>query len=73
MSKKHKKQQAWIDAKRKHHLPDAIIQMAKQLGMNPKKFGGLDNHKQESWKEPLSDFIKTLYEKRFGTRSVKNR
>ena len=58
--------------KKKHRLPDTIIQMAKQLGMNPKKFGDLDNHKQEPWKEPLPDFIRTLYEKRFGTRSLKN-
>ena len=33
--------------------------------MNPRKFGGLANHKQEPWKEPLPDFIETLYEKRF--------
>jgi len=41
------------------------IQMARELGMNPRKFGGLANHKQEPWKEPLPDFIETLYEKRF--------
>lgn len=40
--------------------------MAKQLGLNPKKFGGIANHKQEPWKEPLPDFIRSLYEKRFG-------
>lgn len=66
MGEKNKNKQAWADAKRKHHLPDAVIQMAKQLGLNPKKSGGLDNHKQEPWKEPLPDFIRTLYKKRFG-------
>lgn len=41
------------------------IQMARELGMNPKKFGGLANHKQERWKSPLTDFIEELYFKRF--------
>jgi len=34
--------------------------------MNPKKLGGLDNHRQEPWKQPLPDFIASLYAKRFG-------
>lgn len=33
--------------------------------MNPKKFGKLANHKQEPWKEPLPEFIESLYRKRF--------
>ena len=66
VSKKNKNQQAWVVAQRKYHLSNTTIQMAKQLGLNPKKFGGLANHKQELWKEPLPDFIKTLYERRFG-------
>lgn len=66
MVKKSNAQQIWIDAKRKYHLSEATIQMAKELGLNPKKFGSIANHKQERWKEPLADFIKTLYEKRFS-------
>jgi hypothetical protein len=42
------------------------IQMARELGMNPKKFGKLDNHHQERWKRPLPEFIAHLYVKRFG-------
>jgi len=34
--------------------------------MNPKKLGKIDNHNQEPWKMPLSEFIEHLYEKRFG-------
>jgi hypothetical protein len=34
--------------------------------MNPKKFGGLDNHRQERWKAPLPEFIASLYLRRFG-------
>jgi len=40
--------------------------MAQQLGLNPKKFGSLANHRQEPWKVPLPEFIEHLYEKRFG-------
>ena len=40
--------------------------MARELGMNPKKFGKLDNHKQEPWKAPLPIFIEDLYFKKFG-------
>jgi hypothetical protein len=40
--------------------------MARELGMNPKKLGKLDNHDQEPWKLPLPAFIEHLYVKRFG-------
>jgi hypothetical protein len=55
----------WIEVKKKYHLSDMHIQMARELGMNPKKLGGLANHKQEKWKSPLPDFIEDLYYKRF--------
>ena len=55
----------WVEAKRKSHLTDTHIQMARELGMNPKKFGSLANHKQERWKAPLPEFIEELYLKRF--------
>ena len=58
--------QEWIDARKRHHLSHAHVQMARELGMNPKKLGKIDNHKQEPWKAPLSEFIEHLYYKRFG-------
>ena len=69
MAKKKKisdKIKIWIDARKRHHLSHAHIQMARELGMNPRKFGKLDNHKQERWKAPLPEFIESLYFKRFG-------
>jgi len=60
------KYQVWIDARKRHKLSNAHIQMARELGINPKKFGKLDNHKQEPWKAPLPIFIEDLYFKRFG-------
>jgi len=55
----------WIDARKRSRLSHAQIQLARELGMNPRKFGGLANHKQEPWKLPLPDFIEQLYYKRF--------
>jgi hypothetical protein len=58
--------QAWIQARGRHHLSHAHVQMARELGMNPKKLGSIDNHDQEPWKAPLPQFIEDLYLKRFG-------
>src|SRR6266446_246206 len=58
--------QPWIEARRKFHLSHAHVQMARELGMNPKKLGKLDNADQEPWKLPLPAFIESLYQKRFG-------
>ena len=40
--------------------------MARELGLNPKKLGGIANHDQERWKSPLPQFIEELYLERFG-------
>ena len=58
----------WIEVRKKYHLSHAQIQMARELGMNPKKFGGLGNRKQEQWKLPLPQYIEHLYQKRFSKR-----
>ena len=75
MAKKRKpnpKMQEWISARKRHHLSHAQVQMARELGMNPIKLGKLDNHKQESWKMPLREYIEHLYLKRFGKSSPDN-
>jgi len=45
--------QEWITARKRHHLSHAHVQMARELGMNPRKV-------------PLPAFIESLYRKRFG-------
>ena len=60
------KMQAWVDARKRHRLTHAQVQMARELGMNPSKLGKLDNHGQEAWKMPLREYIEHLYFKRFG-------
>jgi hypothetical protein len=64
--KLNQKMQAWIDARKRHRLTHAQVQMARELGMNPGKLGKIDNHNQEPWKAPLPEFIQMLYLKRFG-------
>ena len=55
--------QIWIDARKNFRLSHAQVQMARELGLNPKKFGKLANHKQEPWKVPLPQYIEHLYRK----------
>lgn len=59
------KLEKWLVAKKKHRLSDKHVQMARELGLNPDKLGKIDNHKQETWKAPLPQFIEEIYFKRF--------
>ena len=60
------KLQPWVDARKRHHLSHAQVQMARELGLNPKKLGGYAENPDEPWKAPLPLFIEHLYERRFG-------
>jgi len=66
------KYRQWIEARKRYHLSHAHIQMARELGLNPKKFGGLANSKQEPWKVPLAEFIEGLYFKHFKKNRPEN-
>ena len=68
--KPNQKMQAWIDARKRHHLSHAQVQMARELGMNLRKLGKLDNRDQEPWKMPLGQYIEHLYFKRFGKKQT---
>ena len=56
--------QVSIDARKRFRLSHAQVQMARELGLNPKKLGRLANQDQEPWKMPLQQFIEHLYRKR---------
>ena len=69
MAKKSKlpeKYQKWVDARKRYHLSHTHVQMARELGMNPKKFGKIASNKQQPWKTPLPEFIEDIYFKHFG-------
>lgn len=55
----------WIEARQRYRLSHAQIQMARELGLNPRKLGGKANHDQASWKRPLPEYIEYLYQQRF--------
>ena len=57
--------QIWIDARKNFRLSHVQVQMARELGLNPKKFGKLANQDQEPWKMPLPQYIEHLYRKHF--------
>lgn len=59
----------WISAQKKFRLSDKRIQMARELGLNPDKFGKLNNHEQQRWKAPLPIFIENIYFKHFKRES----
>ena len=62
----------WVEARKKYRLSHAQIQMARELGLNPKKFGNLSNAKQQPWKLPLPEFIEEIYFKHFKKRVPDN-
>lgn len=65
--------QVWIEARKRFKLSHAQVQMARELGMNPKKLGSLANKKQEPCKLPLPQFIEELYLKRFSRAVIAGR
>jgi sorbitol-specific phosphotransferase system component IIBC len=59
------KLEKWRIAQKRHRLSDKHVQMVRECGLNPDKLGKIDNHKQETWKSPLPQFIEEIYFKRF--------
>jgi hypothetical protein len=66
-------EQAWAEARHRHRLSSAHVRMARELGLNPKKLGKIDNHGQERWKTPLPRFIEDLHARRFGRTDTPHR
>jgi len=59
------KLEKWKVAQKRYRLSDREVAMGRELGLNPDKLGKIDNHKQETWKSPLPQFIEEIYFKRF--------
>ena len=55
--------QPWFEARRRFNLSHATVQMARELGLNPKKFGSLADTRQSPWRAPLPEFIAHCYYK----------
>ena len=59
-------EEAWTTAKKICRLTARQVEMARALGMNPRKLPGLRPSPQERWKLPVGEFIDERYRKRFG-------
>ena len=59
-------EEAWTNAKKICRLDVRQVEMARALGMNPRKLPGLRPSPQERWKLPVGEFIEQRYRKRFG-------
>jgi len=57
--------QRWQEAQKRYRLSDKHVQMARELGLNPKKLGKLVPNRSERWKLPLPRFIEVIYARQF--------
>ena len=71
MSKKKKNEDQWKIVEKRFRLNSTQMAMAKELGMNPRKFGGYAANKAEPWKKPIGQFIEECYAKRFNRKKPK--
>jgi hypothetical protein len=63
----------WLNAKKLCRLSRRQMEMARALGMNPKKLPGLRPSPQQGWKLPVGAFIEDCYRKRFGGAPVSDK
>ncbi len=59
-------QEAWTIATKMCRLTARQVEMARLLGMNPRKLPRLRPSPQQRWKLPVGEFIEERYRKRFG-------
>lgn len=67
--KKSDQQQLWVEAQRRCLLPHEAVRMAKELGLSPRSLIKNIPSPKEQWKAPVEDWVRGIYEKRFGDRS----
>lgn len=60
-----KNSQAWAEAKKRCHLNENDIQMAKELWMTPKSLINNIHTPNQQWKAPVKVWIRDLYEEKF--------
>ena len=67
-----KKDKLWKEAYRRCRLSVRHIQMAKELGLNPKSLIKNIPSPKERWKLPVRVWIEEMYNKRFKNRRGNN-
>ena len=65
-----KKQAAWDEARRRCRLSPEDVLMAKELGIGPASLIKNIPSRSQQWKQPVRDWVRELYEEKFGRRKV---
>ena len=65
---KRQRAEEWAEAKKRCRLSDEALQMAKELGFAPRGLIKNIPAKSERWKQPVEDWVRSLYQDRFGKR-----
>ncbi|MDP8240022.1 MAG: hypothetical protein P9X24_13100 [Candidatus Hatepunaea meridiana] len=68
---KNKRDALWADAKRRCRLSMEDIQMAKEMGLNPRSLIKNIPSPSEQWKTPVKQWIREMYEKRQNIKARK--
>lgn len=55
----------WLDARKKHRLTHLQVQMARELGLNPRRLGGYAGNDKDPNRLSPGEFIEALYLKQF--------
>lgn len=55
----------WIEARKKHRLTHMQVQMARELGLNPRRIGGYAGNEKDPDRPSVGEVIETLFVKRF--------
>lgn len=58
---KQKKDQLWAEAKRRCRLSNEAVNMAKEMGLNPKSLIKNIPGPKEYWKAPVEDWLRDIY------------
>jgi hypothetical protein len=58
----------WAEAKRRCRMSDEAVLMARELGMSPRTLIKNTPSPRQRWKAPVEEWVRTLYEGRFGKR-----
>ena len=62
------KEDAWREAKRRCHLTEEEVRMAKELGFQPKSLIKNIPSPSQNWKAPVNEWVRSLYEEKIGCR-----
>ena len=68
MGKSKKKEEIWKEAYKRCRLSTRHIQMAKELGLNPRSIIKNIPSPKQGWKLPVRDWIEQMYNKHFKNR-----